>query len=298
MRAVRESWRRWSWLLGVAVLAVVLRRTGVDPFVAGIRAVDWWTLALGAALAVPATLACAWRWRLVARGVGVDVAPGGSIASCYRSQFLNSTLPGGVLGDLHRGVRHGRAVGDTGGGLRSVFWERTAGQVVQATITVAVLLLLPSPLQPSIPALGVLAGCVVVLGTLALRRLPAVGPSWPAVATASAVALAGHLATYVVAARAVGVTAPVTSLMPLALLVLLAAGLPTNVAGWGPREGMAAWAFAAAGLGAQQGVATAVAYGTIALVASLPGALLLVAPPARGAVAHTQVAPAGRGARA
>ncbi len=89
------------------------------------------------------------------------------------------------------------------------------------------------------------------------------------------VALAGHLATYLVAARAVGVTASTATLLPLALLVLVAAGLPTNVAGWGPREGVAAWTFGAAGLGADQGVATAVAYGAIVTVASLPGAVVL-----------------------
>ncbi len=52
--------------------------------------------------------------------------------------------------------------------------------------------------------------------------------------------------------------------------------VPANLAGWGPREGMAAWAFAAAGLGASQGVATAVVYGVMAFVASLPGAVVLV----------------------
>ncbi len=40
---------------------------------------------------------------------------------------------------------------------------------------------------------------------------------------------------------------------------------------------MAAWAFSAAGLGAAQGVATAVVYGAMVLVASLPGAGVLVA---------------------
>ena len=50
-----------------------------------------------------------------------------------------------------------------------------------------------------------------------------------------------------------------------------------NVGGWGPREGGAAWAFGAAGLGAALGVATAVVYGVMVLVASLPGALVLVA---------------------
>jgi len=48
------------------------------------------------------------------------------------------------------------------------------------------------------------------------------------------------------------------------------------VAGWGPREGVAAWAFAAAGLGAAQGVATAVVYGVLVFVASLPGAVVLL----------------------
>ena len=41
--------------------------------------------------------------------------------------------------------------GDTARGLRSVAWERTAGQVVQVAVAVVVLLLLPSPLRPSWP---------------------------------------------------------------------------------------------------------------------------------------------------
>ncbi|MGH2891735.1 MAG: hypothetical protein ACRDPM_00510, partial [Solirubrobacteraceae bacterium] len=45
---------------------------------------------------------------------------------------------------------------------------------------------------------------------------------------------------------------------------------------WGPREGVTAWAFGAAGLGAQRGVAAAVVYGVLVLVASLPGAVVLV----------------------
>jgi glycosyltransferase 2 family protein len=56
---------------------------------------------------------------------------------------------------------------------------------------------------------------------------------------------------------------------------MLAMVLP-SVGGWGPREGVAAWVFGAAGLGAQRGVATAVVYGVMVLVASLPGAAVLV----------------------
>ena len=77
-----------------------------------------------------------------------------------------------------------------------------------------------------------------------------------------------------IAARSAGATAPLSELLPLALLVLLAAALP-NVGGWGPREGVTAWAFAAAGLGASLGVATAVVDGVMVFVASLPGAVVL-----------------------
>jgi len=67
----------------------------------------------------------------------------------------------------------------------------------------------------------------------------------------------------------------VSRMLPLAFLAMLAMVLP-SVAGWGPREGATAWVFAAAGLGADLGVATAVVYGIMALVASLPGALVLL----------------------
>ena len=65
-------------------------------------------------------------------------------------------------------------------------------------------------------------------------------------------------------------------MLPLALLVLAGAALP-NVGGWGPREGVTAWAFAAAGLGASLGVSAAVVYGVMVFVSSLPGAAVLVA---------------------
>jgi hypothetical protein len=79
-----------------------------------------------------------------------------------------------------------------------------------------------------------------------------------------------------IAARTAGTAAPVSRMLPLALLVMLAMVLP-SFAGWGPREGAAAWVFGAAGLGAALGVATAVVYGVMVLVASLPGAVVLVA---------------------
>ena len=44
---------------------------------------------------------------------------GDAVAAYYRSQFLNVTLPGGVVGDVHRAVRHGVDIGDVGLGVRA-----------------------------------------------------------------------------------------------------------------------------------------------------------------------------------
>ena len=290
----------WTWarpLGGAAVLAVLVWRLGTGPFLDGVRRIDGPSLAAAAGIAALTTVCCAWRWSLVARGLGVDLPLRTAIAAYYRSQFLNMTLPGGVLGDVHRGVRHGRDAGDVGRGLRAVAWERSAGQVVQVVLTVLVLILLPSPVHASMPVAAA-AVVVVALGAVLLSRTrPHDGPSrwartlratgldlrdgllarraWPGIVLASAVVVAGHTATFLVAARTAGSTESPARLLPLAMLVLLAMVLP-SVGGWGPREGAAAWVFGAAGLGATQGVATAVVYGVLVFVACLPGAVVLV----------------------
>jgi glycosyltransferase 2 family protein len=264
----RVAWGRWlPRAVAAATLGVLVWRLGTGPFLDGLRTVDAPALLTAAALAVVTTVCCAVRWRIVARSLGAELPLGAAVAAYYRSLFLNVTLPGGVLGDVHRGVRHG---------LGAVVVERCAGQVVQAVLTVAVLLALPSPVQAAAPWLA-LALAVTAAGTaLVLRhRLPG-RRVWAPVALMSALVVAGHAATFLLAARTAGVTAPVSTMLPLALLVLAAAALP-NVGGWGPREGVTAWAFGATGLGAAHGVATAVVYGVMVIVASLPGAAVLAA---------------------
>ena len=238
----------------VATLAVLVWGLGTGPFLDGLRAVDGEALAAAAALAVLTTACCAWRWRIVARGFGVELPLGTAVAAYYRSIFLNVTLPGGVLGDVHRGLGHG---------MRAVVTERVAGQAVQIVLTVAVLCVVATPVGP-----------LVALALVAVTLVVVIAKAWATIALASALVVAGHVATFLIAARTAGVTAPLSELLPLALLVLAGAALP-NVGGWGPREGVAAWAFAAAGLGASHGVATGVVYGVMVFFASLPGAVVL-----------------------
>ena len=140
-------------LVGAGVIVVLVWRLGTGPFVEALHAVTGWTLVAAAVIGVVTTLCSAWRWTLVARGLGVDLPLRTAVAAYYRSQFLNLVLPGGVLGDVHRGLRHGRDTDDLGRGLRAVAWERSAGQAVQLVVALAVLLL-PSPARSSVRRRG------------------------------------------------------------------------------------------------------------------------------------------------
>ena len=151
------------------VFAVLVWRLGTGPFLNGFRTIDGGALAAAAGLAVLSTVAYAWRWKIVAGGLGVDLSLPAAVAAYYRSMFLNATLPGGIVGDVHRGVSHGRDVHDVGRAMRSVAWERFAGQLVQVLLTVLVLLVLPSPVHSFMPLVAI-AVVVGVLGVVLVAR--------------------------------------------------------------------------------------------------------------------------------
>ncbi|KPI14633.1 Lysylphosphatidylglycerol synthetase/glycosyltransferase AglD, partial [Actinobacteria bacterium OK074] len=248
------------------------------------------------------TVLSAWRWAEVARGLGLRLPLGAAVADYYRALFLNAALPGGVLGDVHRAVRHGQSAGDVGRGVRAVVLERTAGQIALVALGIPVLLVLPSPVLAQTRHGAELLG-LAALGGLAIVAAVRMGRSGrpsrrgravraalaeartvlfdrrtgPTVLLSSVVVLAGHLLMFLVAARAAGSDATPAELLPIALLALIAMGLPLNIGGWGPREGVMAWAFGTAGLGAGTGLAVAVVYGVLSFVASLPGIVVLVA---------------------
>jgi glycosyltransferase 2 family protein len=290
--------RAWGSLVAAAlILTILVWRLGAGPFLEGIRMVDGKALAAAAGLTALTTVCCAWRWKIVARGLGVELSLPHAVAAYYRSLFLNVTIPGGFVGDVHRGVSHGRDVGDVGLALRAVVLDRTAGQAVQAVLTVVVLLALPSPVQSAMP-LVTIALAAAIFGVLLLMRAHPAGArsrparirravgrdihdgllarrSWIGVALASALVVAGHAATFLIAARTAGIAEPVSRMLPIALLVALITALP-SMGVWGSREGATAWLFGAVGLGAAGGVTTGVVYAVMMLVASLPGAAVLV----------------------
>ena len=160
--------------VAVTVLWFLWRQVGAAPFRAGLGAVTWPAVVAAATLTALTTACSAWRWRVVARVLGIDIGLPSAIGAYYHSLFLNSVLIGGVLGDVHRAVTHGRRAGDVPRGLRAVAWERLCGQVIQAVVTAVVLLTLPSPVRPALPyilaGLAGAAGCAALVVRGAARR--------------------------------------------------------------------------------------------------------------------------------
>ena len=297
-RAILASPRVRVWAriaVGGGILAAVALAVGAEPFLRGLTAVSVPDVAAALLLTAVATMAAAWRWRVLAGRLGLTLGSRGAIAAYYRSQFLNTILPGGVVGDVHRAVAHGREQGRVAQASRAVAAERTAGQAVQLLLAAVVLAVLG--MSAYAPAVGT-ALLVVVVACAALaiaattsrraraaigRELAALRQAFGTVRTVLAVVALSivvalcHVATFVIACIAVGVAASPARLAAGALLVMLAGSIPLNLGGWGPREGVAAWAFAAAGIGAGTGVAASTAFGVLAMIAVLPGALVVAA---------------------
>jgi hypothetical protein len=232
---------------GLLVLGFLVWRLGTGPFLDGLRAATVWAVLVALVVTAGTTWCGAMRWSLVSARFGERVPVRTAYVAYYRSQLINVTVPGGVVGDVHRGLRHG---------WRAVLWERVVGQVVQLGLVGS--LLLPGPWR-----------------WLALAALAMVVVAGGAVLALSALAVGGHVVVFLVAAASVGVALTPWQLVPLGGLVLLGAAVPLNVAGWGPREGVAAWAFAAYGSSASAGLSVSVTFGVLATVATLPGLVVL-----------------------
>ena len=63
----------WAWarvLGGVCILVLLAWQVGTGPFLDGLRVVNGSALVTAFGIGVLTTVCCAWRWQIVARGLG------------------------------------------------------------------------------------------------------------------------------------------------------------------------------------------------------------------------------------
>lgn len=301
-RSLRSTWFQLATRLvvGAGVLVAVVVTVGAGPFLHGLLSVDARTLGAAVLLAAIATAAAAWRWRVVAVRLGVTLRWSTAIGMYYRSQFLNSVLPGGIVGDVHRALAHGQRVENIGQTARAVVIERSSGQVVQGALTLLILACFGAQLEgylltPLVIGLGAISVGVLFAAAASVRvrerllregsqvraGLGSAGAPVPVV-IASVVVIACHVATFTLATAAVGIRVPPQQMLTLAIVILFGASIPLNIGGWGPREGIAGWAFALGGFDASGGVAASTLFGVLSVIAVSPGAIIALVFAIRG----------------
>ena len=260
-----------------------------------------WMLAAVLALTLH-TLLAAERWRLTAGALGLPLTRRLAVREYYLAQLVNSTVPGGVVGDAGRAVRS-RGPAGLAVAAQAVVVERFAGQVaLLATMTTAVaaVVLVPGGLELPTAVVGLAATValigagligLVVAGAFGARLLPGrAGTRAAELGRTSAVALADRrvvgaqlglsagttasiLAAFAFSALSVGVALPFAAIIALVPLVLLTMLVPITISGWGLREGAAAALLPVAGIAASDALAASVVFGLLGLVAVLPGLL-------------------------
>lgn len=287
----------------IGLLAGLAWWLDLGPVVSRLAQMRFGWVLLAVAISVVQVAVLAWRWRFTAGCLGVDLSYTAAWREYYLSIFLNQVMPGGVVGDVSRAWRQARVQTrqrePAGPAVRAVIFERLSAQAVMTAVALVSLLALPVIVNRGSRLVLFGAGAVAVLIVIAMvvwmRRQSSAqslvgqvladldaahlsGPVFAAQLVSAAIVVGTYLATYLTAARAVGMDTPLPVLLPLVAPVLMSMLIPVTVAGWGLREGAAAVLWGAVGLTAADGVLVSVAYGLLVLIGSLPGALFLMRP--------------------
>jgi uncharacterized membrane protein YbhN (UPF0104 family) len=274
--------------------ALVSRLTSADPawVVAGLLCA---TLAMGFA---------ALRWRYTAQRIGAGMSVERALREFYLAAFLNQILPGGVSGDAVRAWRHGKRAAEheragVGPAVRAVIIERVANQLVMSLCMLGSLSLWPwmpgafAAVGIWVPLVGVvvvLAGVLVAIALFARRgtggrierfvrdtRLALLGRrTLLAQLGLGLLVTASCVAAFYCAARAVDATLSLFHLLALVPAALLSMTIPISIGGWGVREASTVALWSIAGLAPAEALASSILYGVLALLVSLPGAVVLM----------------------
>lgn len=309
-----------SVALLVGLVHHIAAREGMTALGRRLSALDWLAVLAAVGLHFAAVLAGVARWRLLleARGLGQPFA--WLLRSFLIGRFVGAFTPSTTGLDGWRGYEVARRTGDVAGSAGVIVVEKLIGMVGMALVCAA---LAPAgvlePLGPAaLPSATALA-TVAALGIFALarpRRAAALARIAPAalrgraekiaqalaagaltpgrLALALLLGVASHLALSAVFAAtgaALGVAAPLGTLLAVGNAIVLAVLLPISIGGVGVREGVAVALLAGAGVGAADAVLVALLGYLTGQIPALAGGLLLVVD--RGAPRLSEVAPPG-----
>lgn len=302
MHSPSSEKRKW-WIRAFQILLLVSIFAGLWQLASGEQAAkllleaDAGLLGLVFFLLSMQTVISAFRWKITASQLGIQMGYRRALSEYYIAQAANQSLPGGVLGDFARVARSSQPAGWLSA-TQAVVIERLAGQlglllVFLASLALVIILpvgvLLPSWLLVSI---GLFLAGLVILGLvfanpgkrndsgfgrflvtawskLRLTLFAKKVFSLQAIFSLSTAIL--NVSAFVLAAWAIGAEIDLLASFVVIPIVLLAMLMPLTIGGWGVREALAAALFPIISSNPTEGLAASVAFGLVLLLASMPG---------------------------
>ncbi|UEM20139.1 flippase-like domain-containing protein [Skermanella mucosa] len=283
------------------LLWLLLRQTDLEALAGRLAGVDPLWLAAAFALTVVQVVLISWRWAFIMAGLGAAIGTARALRINLAAFFLGQALPTSIAGDVWR-VWRLRALGHgVGTAVRGVLVDRTTALLGLVAVVLAtgpaLLARMPDPAM----RWGLLAGLGIGIALLALAltadRLPGRWlPGRLAGVAEFGRTVRGLLARPLTAVPIVGVSALVHLLagatmwliargldVPVGLVdclvlmppIVLVAGMPLSIAGWGLREGAVVAVFGLAGVPVDGALLMSILFGAMLLLVSLPGGLFL-----------------------
>ncbi|MCE0505069.1 MULTISPECIES: lysylphosphatidylglycerol synthase transmembrane domain-containing protein [unclassified Roseivivax] len=263
-----------------------------------LRRADLGWIALAWLVMSAQTILSAVRWKLIAGRLGQVFGLKHALAEYYLSQFVNQSLPGGMVGDAGRAFRARKAAGLLRA-AQGVFFERLtqqAGIFAIFAVTYVVTTVQPGGLRWPVWLTSITAPFLLICLALPVLLwfgwlLP--GPQrralqdlWSALEASllkprilayqvplALITAACNIFAFYACARSIGTELPLAAVLGLVPLILFMMLVPVTVSGWGLREGVAAALFPVAGASGYSGLAASIAFGLVFLAAVLPGVL-------------------------
>ena len=274
--------------VSLSILAVILSRVSIDEVLLRAKGGALAHLAAALLLVFAMAMLVALRWRLLAAWLGLAVPGRLAVRAVFVGLFGGQVLPSVVGTDLLRGFVLARHTGS----LQRVAASLIADRLVALFAACLLLLLSYASLGLLGPAAVLLSGAALLAFLLAstgrVRRVfglqPVEGvtletkPILAAIVVAFAIHSIAVLAAALTAA-AYGVDASLKIWLAIVPLSVIASAVPISINGWGVRETVIVALGAGYGLAAADALLVSLTLGALNLVASLPGAYLLLRAP-------------------
>jgi len=273
--------------VSLSIIAVILSRVSIRDMLA--RAASGAPLYLAGALALLllSIVLVALRWRLLARWLGMAMSTGLAVRALFIAVFGGQVLPSAVGADVLRGWLLARRTNGVARVVASLVADRLVALFAACLLLLlsdkAIARLLPSLAAFVAPMAVVGAGAILLAFLAGLRRADLIGaPASQAKPLVLAIAIAvlvqgAAVATAALVATAYGLDGSLglwVSVIPLSVIL---SSIPVSVNGWGVREATIVTLAAPLGLAPADALLVSVTLGMLNVLASLPGALVMLA---------------------